>query len=315
MTLQSALRTLPDVADENLASGKGRLHWVGMADIESAVLQLGPDGTTSLQPARVDAYVDLDRAEQRGIHMSRLYLLVDRQLSEAALTPKRLRELLSAMLDSQDGSSTHARLCIRYQHLLRRSALASEHSGWRSYPVTLSARVSAAKVDVELAFEVMYSSTCPASAALSRHLIQDQFTDRFGEAETLERASVHDWLGDTGGIVATPHAQRSTMQVRVKLVDDHEFSLVELIDLVEATLATPVQTAVKRIDEQAFALRNGQNLMFCEDAARRVQAALDDDTRISDFWLRAAHHESLHPHDAVAIASKGIVGGYGPDSD
>ena len=103
------------------------------------------------------------------------------------------------------------------------------------------------------------------------------------------------------------------MQVRVKLVDDHEFSLVELIDLVEATLATPVQTAVKRIDEQAFALRNGQNLMFCEDAARRVQAALDDDTRISDFWLRAAHHESLHPHDAVAMASKGIVGGYGPD--
>jgi GTP cyclohydrolase I len=35
-----------------------------------------------------------------------------------------------------------------------------------------------------------------------------------------------------------------------------------------------VQTAVKRADEQAFALANGQNLMFCEDAARRLHLAL-----------------------------------------
>ena len=315
MTLQPVTRTLPDVADENLASNKGRLHWVGMAGIEAAVLQSGPHGTTHLQPARVDAYVDLDRAGQRGIHMSRLYLLVDRQLSEAVLTPARLRRLLSAMLESQAGSSTHARLCIRYQHLLRRPALASDHSGWRSYPVTVSARISGATAVVELAFEVAYSSTCPASAALSRQLIQDQFTQRFDATETPDRASVHDWLGDGGGIVATPHAQRSTMLVRVKLASDAEFPLVDLIDLVEATLATPVQTAVKRIDEQAFALRNGQNLMFCEDAARRVQSALDSDARISDFWLRAAHHESLHPHDAVAMASKGIAGGYAADTD
>jgi GTP cyclohydrolase I len=71
-----------------------------------------------------------------------------------------------------------------------------------------------------------------------------------------------------------------------------------------------VQTAVKRADEQAFALLNGQNLMFCEDAARRIQAALEPDERISDFWLRASHHESLHPHDAVAVATKGVAGGY-----
>lgn len=315
MTLQSAARTLPDVADEKLAASNGRLHWVGMAGIEAAVLQSGLDGATSLQPARVDAYVNLDKPEQRGIHMSRLYLLVDRQLSEAALTPARLRELLVAMLDSQGGSSTQARLCIRYQHLLRRPALASDHSGWRSYPVTLSGRINGARADIELAFDVTYSSTCPASAALSRQLIQDEFANRFGEGANPGRETVHHWLGDDSGIVATPHSQRSTMQVRVNLFGDLEFPLVELIDVVEAALATPVQTAVKRIDEQAFALRNGQNLMFCEDSARRVQAALDADTRISDFWLRAAHHESLHPHDAVAIASKGVAGGYGAGSD
>jgi len=67
---------------------------------------------------------------------------------------------------------------------------------------------------------------------------------------------------------------------------------------------------VKRVDEQAFAKLNGANLMFCEDAARRMQLALDADPRVADFWVKASHFESLHPHDAVAVATKGVVGGY-----
>ena len=105
-------------------------------------------------------------------------------------------------------------------------------------------------------------------------------------------------------------AQRSTAQVRVKLAAGAELPITDLVDTLESALATPVQTAVKREDEQAFALANGQNLMFCEDAARRLRQVLDADARIADWWLRAAHHESLHPHDAVALATKGIVGGY-----
>jgi GTP cyclohydrolase I len=99
--------------------------------------------------------------------------------------------------------------------------------------------------------------------------------------------------------------------VRVRLQPGFDFPILDLINAVEGALKTPVQTAVKRADEQAFARLNGQNLMFCEDAARRVQQALDGDERIADFWVRASHLESLHPHDAVAVASKGVAGGYG----
>ena len=65
-------------------------------------------------------------------------------------------------------------------------------------------------------------------------------------------------------------------------------------------LATPVQTAVKREDEQAFARLNADNLMFCEDAARRVASVLSKDSRIATFDATVSHFESLHPHDAVA---------------
>ena len=162
----------------------------------------------------------------------------------------------------------------------------------------------------ELETEILYSSTCPCSAALARQLIQEQFVTDFADAHPLDRSKVLDWLGSESGIRATPHSQRSSARVRVRLASGFEFPIVYLIDLIENALQTPVQTAVKREDEQAFALLNGQNLMFCEDAARRMQRALENDERIVDFWLRAAHLESLHPHDAVAYASKGLEGGY-----
>ncbi len=71
-----------------------------------------------------------------------------------------------------------------------------------------------------------------------------------------------------------------------------------MIDRVEKALATPLQTAVKRADEQAFAALNGQNLMFVEDAARRIEAAL---AGYQNPGIQVRHLESLHPHDAVAF--------------
>jgi hypothetical protein len=46
--------------------------------------------------------------------------------------------------------------------------------------------------------------------------------------------------------------------------------------------------------------------MYCEDAVRRIRAALERFEGVRDYRIRAAHLESLHPHDAVAMAVKGI---------
>ena len=260
--------------------------------------------------ARVAAFVNLADNEARGIHMSRLYLHVDRHLSAEPLTPASLRRLLRDFLESHAGLSDRALLRLRFEYLVRRPALASGHSGWRSYPVEIRAYMDGAVFQLELAVDVQYSSTCPASAALARQLIQQRFADDFPPGNVPDRDTLLAWLGSSDGIVATPHSQRSSASVRVKLAPGFELPLIDIIDVVEDALQTPVQTAVKREDEQAFALRNGQNLMFCEDAARRIQRALDVDERIADFHVRAAHFESLHPHDAVAVATKGVAGGY-----
>ena len=75
-------------------------------------------------------------------------------------------------------------------------------------------------------------------------------------------------------------------------------------------LSTPVQTAVKREDEQEFARLNAANLMFCEDAGRRLKSVLDVNPEVLDFHVRVEHHESLHAHDAISVFAKGVPGGY-----
>ena len=305
-----SVRVMPDVAADAQVGNAGQLDWVGMDEIAVPVRLANSSGDIVQSPARVAAFVNLKRADARGIHMSRLYLHVDKHLSSELLTPCSLRRLLRDFLDSHADLSDRARITIRFDHMIRRPALASDNSGWKTYPVVINATMEQGAFAFELETDVLYSSTCPCSAALARQLIQEQFAADFADGQPLDRHSILEWLGSESGIRATPHSQRSIARVRVRLASGFEFPIVDLIDLIEKALQTPVQTAVKREDEQAFALLNGQNLMFCEDAARRMQCALEGDDRIVDYWLRASHLESLHPHDAVAYASKGIEGGY-----
>ncbi|MEZ5461553.1 GTP cyclohydrolase FolE2 [Dokdonella sp.] len=303
-------RLMPDIASQADADNAGPLDWVGMDEIAVPIRIADADGVLVQSPARVAAHVNLNQAEARGIHMSRLYLHVDQHLSREPLSPCSLRRLLRDFLESHADLSDRARISVRFDHMVRRPALASDNSGWKTYPVVINASMHDGAFAFELETEILYSSTCPCSAALARQLIQEQFANDFADDRPIDRAAVLEWLGSESGICATPHSQRSSARVRVRLGNGFEFPIIDLIDLIEGALQTPVQTAVKREDEQAFALLNGQNLMFCEDAARRMRNALDHDERIVDFWVRASHLESLHPHDAVAYATKGIDGGF-----
>jgi GTP cyclohydrolase I len=184
--------------------------------------------------------------------------------------------------------------------LLKRPALVSPLGGWKRYPISIKAHQKHAMFHVELNIEIPYSSTCPCSAALARQLIQQQFVNDFAN-KALEHAEILAWLGSSKGIVATPHSQRSTATLGIRLATTViELPLQFLINEAEAALGTAVQTAVKRADEQAFALANGQNLMFCEDAARRLSLALRRSKDVVAFDVRVVHAESLHAHDAVA---------------
>lgn len=302
---------MPDVASQPHFGAKGALNWVGMSEIQMPVFVLNSRGEKIQTLAHVQAYVNLPNPEDKGIHMSRLFLTLDEMLAMSELTPALMQRIVERFVASQHGLSDAAFLQCRFDYFDKRPSLKSANEGWRSYPVKLTAVQRADTFEAEIALDIPYSSTCPCSAALSRQLIQEGFRNSFGDEGAVDAEAVYDWLGTPQGISATPHSQRSMAQIKIRPQQiDASLPLTALIDRVENALQTPVQSVVKREDEQEFARLNAANLMFCEDAARRLLNALSDDAGIADFWVRVNHLESLHAHDAVAVVVKGVNGGY-----
>ena len=293
---------LPDVSLTERSQSLNPLDWVGMQGIDLPVLIEEGDYRRELH-ARADAQVDLPTPHTKGIHMSRLYRLLDGLAEGQSLTPERLQEVLAAMVESHHDCATRsARVKLEFPLLMKRPALITpELSGWKSYPVTLEATLQDGEFSLLASVTVGYPSTCPCSAALSRQLVEQAFLEAHQNVSAISPAQVADWL-KLNATLATPHSQRSEALVTVKLVSGTQgLGLIALIDTIEQALGTPVQTAVKRADEQAFAALNGQNLMFVEDSARRLIASLSQFEQQAQVHVR--HIESLHPHDAVAWGS------------
>lgn len=295
-----------DIAETPMA-GAIPLHRVGMSQIECPVIIQHKDGTQVQALGRVDAFVSLDQP-QKGIHMSRLYLMVESRLSSAPLTPKLLNEIAHEFLKTHHGISETAHVSVSFDLLLKRPALKSANSGWRRYPVTLWSTVNG-KESCGADLTVSYSSTCPCSAALSRQLIQNRFLETFAAKPNLQKDEIAAWLGTEGAIAGTPHGQRSEGHIKLELksaVDSLKF-ISQTIEAVEYQLKTPVQTAVKREDEQEFARLNAANLMFAEDAARRMHQAVTGLNLFVGTAVESVHIESLHPHNAVAKVASGTL--------
>ena len=303
---------MPDIANHK-AQIEGALDWVGMSNIEVPLMVAASGEPDRQVSAKVEAFVNLTDPEAKGIHMSRLYLLLEELSNNGVLGHASLKALLNDFIKSHEGLADQAFVKFAFDYHLRRKSLISKKQGWKAYPITLVGVYDNGHLNLELGVEVPYSSTCPCSAALARQLIQEAFENKFAGQDQVDHEIVRQWLGTTDGIVATPHSQRSIAQVKVTLGENlDELPIIDLIDAIEDTLKTPVQAAVKREDEQEFARLNGQNLMFVEDSARLLQAALNRLPVYTDFWIRVNHLESLHAHDAVSITTKGVAGGFKP---
>lgn len=299
-------RVMPDVVSAEKPDFSGQLEWVGMDKVELPV-QLGSKAGTLVQtPARTNIYVNLTDEAAKGIHMSRLFLAATEGLSDSKLQPQLIEKILNEFLSSHEGISDTARIEIDFEYLTQRSALKSENEAWRTYPVKIIGQKKRGEaMNLELGLDIQYSSTCPCSAALSRQMNQESFKEMFAGKSDVAFEDVLSWLGKREAVAATPHAQRSLAAVFLKLNDSaNDFEFEKYIDALESALATPVQAAVKREDEQEFARLNATNLMFSEDASRRLQAKLNELEEIVDFRGKVHHFESLHPHDAVSSFRK-----------
>lgn len=301
----------PDVASDNASHISSTLDRVGMSDVELPVLIADHKANLVTIPAHVDLFVSLDDPHVKGIHMSRLYLKAKEFLLNYPLSFPTLASLSEALIETHQDMSFSSHIAVSFEYIMRKPALVSDASGYRFYPVTLSVtRGQDSKLIYELDIQLVYSSTCPCSAALARQLVQESFSEKFKDSNNIDKDQILSWIASEESQIAVPHAQRSNLDLKLRFKEvSAKLNLDYWITRIEDTLTTPVQAAVKREDEQEFARLNGKNMMFSEDAARRLKLILDQEISVSDYKIAVEHMESLHAHNAKVVTTKGIERG------
>lgn len=305
----SFVQGVPDVAKERLKLSLP-IDLVGIQDL-SLPVRLTSQITVS---SNVSVLVSLEDKNTRGIHMSRLYLNLHEYFSKDVLSFAGLKKVLINSIKGQKGVSKSGRIRLESKWPVLRKALKSSLLGWREYPFYFELTYSQKENSFNyiIGGEVLYSSTCPCSASLSRQIIKKDFEKAFSKQKTFKKEEVIKYLSDKKFLSATPHAQKSKAFFKLRLAENSKssFSLLKAIDNIEKTLGTAVQTAVKREDEAEFARLNASNLMFCEDAVRRVALLFKNKKDVLDYVIRVQHYESLHPFTVESSIVKGIKGGW-----
>ncbi len=279
-------KSLPDVqnAPEHTIQGTAvPILQVGISEFKLPLkFSRKKDAPLTLE-ATVSGTVSLD-AKSKGINMSRILRTVY-TYQDRPLTPQCLQAIAKSL--KEDLESDRAQLKITFNYPLIQTSLRSDLQAYQYYPAAYEVAVEPeGVVRTWVHMDFVYSSACPCSAELAEH------------------------AKATRSVYAIPHSQRSKARITVELEPSAELlSLEDLRSHALTALKTETQVLVKREDEQAFAEMNGAYVKFVEDAARLLYAELVDDERIRDFRIICIHMESIHPHNANAILSKGIPGG------
>ena len=123
--------SMPDIANHTKAQTEGTLDWVGMSNIEMPIVVASKDESERMVSAHVDAFVNLKDPKAKGIHMSRLYLLIDDLSNNGVLNYQSLVTVLDGFISSHQDLSDNAKVEFTFDYHLRRKSLISGKQGWK----------------------------------------------------------------------------------------------------------------------------------------------------------------------------------------
>lgn len=310
---------LPDPQIDPVIPGAHiKIDKVGVSGVDLPVKFLRRDGTVQELHASVSLYGSLDNPEAKGLNLSRFPITMHEEIADH-ISIEGMKKILKRLQDAQGSSSIYCKMKFKYpwvQEALRtRKRLPNvrpDGSSWLEsdpevfmvddgkvwshekevghifYDCVLESQLHGDELKFYLTVNYIYSSTCPCSTELAQHAISIR------------------------GKAANGHSQRSIAKITVQFNPDDPVYIEDVVEMARTQVPTEVVIICRRVDEQAFAERNGSNLVFTEDAIRLFYQGVDkmfNEGKVLDFSIVTDHLESLHPWNATAVTSKGISGG------
>lgn len=283
--------TMPDLQNGEVDRVMSSIDKIGISNFHLPLKIRTIANDTQEVEVSIVGTVSLEGVE-KGINMSRI-IRTFYKFKDNVFDIFELNNILKAYL--VDLGSYNAHIMISFRYRLWQESLRSldengnKEGGWQYYNVCFETSINEnGTIKNIIHLDFVYSSTCPCSTELSLHAME------------------------TRNQYATPHSQRSIMRVSVVMGEDIIW-IENLVEMCRKTLITETLVFCKREDEQAFAELNAANTKFVEDAVRIVHETLAlnmEIGKVSDFKVIASHNESLHSHDAIAVITAGVPGGF-----
>ncbi len=200
----------------------------------------------------------------RGTHMSRFVEILHHYHQEALIGS--LESFLGELKQSLKAKAAY--VDISFPYFITKKAPVSGIASILSYDCVFSASLKD-KFDLLIGVIVPVTSLCPCSKEISE---------------------------------AGAHNQRSKITIKARY--SKFVWLEELIEIAESSASCEIYSLLKRVDEKYVTEKAYNKPRFVEDIVREVTLKLDQDERITGFFVESENAESIHLHNAYAMISR-----------
>jgi GTP cyclohydrolase-4 len=291
------------------------LSRAGVTGVQKAV-RIGKGSREKLILATIDCTVDLDPS-QKGVHMSRFPELFEEAIEgvvddDAFLIEDLAEHVARHIVERQAALLAEVHISARYPYERRTpvTKLATQEM------VSLIGIAAAARQGVRrvVGVEAVGINACPCAQGLVRGRASERLLDAGFEAGDVER------ILELVPIATHNQRGQGTLYVGTTKRVDAE----RLVDLVEASMSSPIYELLKRPDELFVVEHAHLQPRFVEDSVRvALKSVLDDLPELDDgdFVLsRQVNFETIHAHEVVAerygtigeLRGELAGGGHGP---
>lgn len=223
------------------------------------------DTKGDLHPTVAEVSLSVDLdPSSKGTHMSRFVETVRRFQT---LSPNETRSLLEDLLEKLPANAAFLRM--NFPYFVSKKAPVSGIVSTLDVDCRMESSIKNGVFDHTLGVTVPITTLCPCSKEISEYGAHNQRAD-----------------------------------VRLDICSEEEIGIEELVDIAESGASSTLYALLKRPDEKYVTELAYENPRFVEDAVREVYQVLDRDERIESFRVEVESMESIHNHNAFAMATK-----------
>ncbi len=246
--------------------------------------------------AEIDCTVEL-AASQKGVHMSRFPELfeeaIDRVVIGEALVIEALAEHIAQHIVQRQRAG-HAEVRIRAQYPLERRTPVTKLATQEMVALIGIAAASESSVRRVVGVEATGINACPCAQGLVRDRATERLLEAGFEGDDVER------ILELVPLATHNQRGRGTLYVGT----EQQLNAERLVDIVEASMSSPVYALLKRPDELFVVEHAHLQPRFVEDSVRVALATtLERFPELADedfLYSRQVNLETIHSHDVLA---------------